>query len=1255
MRILAIRGENLASIPSFAVELDRGPLAATRIFAITGPTGAGKSTLLDTIALALYDRAPRLLHARDTGSGEPEVRGADPRAIMRRHAVEASAEVDFLGQDHVRYRARWEAWRARRRVDGRLQNQRLSLADLDHHTDLTGATKTETLGTIRERVGLSFDEFRRAVLLAQGDFAAFLEASAHERAELLERMTGSEIYARVSCAAHVRARAEAQALEALETRRDAIRVATVQERESLHAERATLEDNKRELDAEVAALQVELRWHETRARLQDELEKARRAREGVEAAWRDAEPERALVASRRAAGPLAGPLAALVDARARHDACRRTAAEARAAQGAAEHLAAEATSALLRAREEARTQKDRLSTARPEIDQARTLDARLMEARREQQEAEEQSAGRRAQWREAADRLEAARDAVEGAAARAAALDEWHQSRAELAAIARAWSKWETALHRAEEAVQARAEGRDRTAALASDVSALEEKAQVTKAQIASLEDKLARHREVHARAAADLDEHRAAAARSEVADAREILARRMEDLDRMRDLPKEARRLERRRGEAVGRLSRSKADAKRRRQEKRRLKAEVARLESALSVTRAALDEAEALRTLIARRSVLLAEGAPCPLCGATHHPLTADAPRPAKSSREKKKAAKLEGQLEEAKEQLAALRSSGDRAERERETARRIEEVGREIEEVRAEWTRRREQIAVVWVESPILARRNVRRLALELPEQPDEKHAVRAAAEVSKKLERERSALASHASLEDERDRKVERAKEKVERTRSEIVRRTHALETTRSELDRLRADHGDALRIEQELTARLAAIRSELVPSYPGVLDRLESEPAALRDELSEHVRELEQKQAEARDAAEATRNAEQVRALALARHDEALAALRAADDTRGAAEARTAGLAAERAVLTEGRSAADFERALEAAAERAADEVRTRQEAAETAGRAIASARAYTAAGEQAVVQAEQTLAATAEAFETAFAGTSFEGESEVAELLAMDEAAVDALERSIEAVREARLGAKTTERDGEERLEAHGPSPYGDRDLETATVSFRRREEAREKVVERGARVAERLEQDERARRELEALAPRIDARRKTVNLWSDLNALIGSADGKKLRTFAQGLTLDALVEQANLHLSQLRPRYRLRRVAARDMELEVIDGDLGDEVRATSTLSGGERFLVSLALALGLSSLSARQVRIDSLFVDEGFGSLDRDSLEAALETLDRLQSEGRTVGVISHIPEIAERIGYRVEVRPVGPGESEVKVVVE
>jgi len=174
-----------------------------------------------------------------------------------------------------------------------------------------------------------------------------------------------------------------------------------------------------------------------------------------------------------------------------------------------------------------------------------------------------------------------------------------------------------------------------------------------------------------------------------------------------------------------------------------------------------------------------------------------------------------------------------------------------------------------------------------------------------------------------------------------------------------------------------------------------------------------------------------------------------------------------------------------------------------------------------------------------------------------------------------------------------------------------------------------------------------------LEQARKEATVWQQLDALIGSADGKKFRKFAQSMTMELLLAHANGELASLAPRYLLQRVKAQDLELQVVDCDMGDEIRSTSSLSGGESFLVSLALALGLSSLASEKVRIESLFIDEGFGSLDPKTLETALSTLDSLQSAGRKVGLISHVPGLAERIGVQVLVERQGQGASTVRVV--
>lgn len=198
---------------------------------------------------------------------------------------------------------------------------------------------------------------------------------------------------------------------------------------------------------------------------------------------------------------------------------------------------------------------------------------------------------------------------------------------------------------------------------------------------------------------------------------------------------------------------------------------------------------------------------------------------------------------------------------------------------------------------------------------------------------------------------------------------------------------------------------------------------------------------------------------------------------------------------------------------------------------------------------------------------------------------------------------------------------------------------------------ELGALQAELAADDQRRRQSAEQMAA-LQARRDAARRWALLDDLIGARDGAKFKRYAQQFTLEVLIEYANEHLVHLARRYRLRR-GNEPLSLLVIDADLGDEVRSVHSLSGGETFLVSLALALGLASLSSQRLRVESLFIDEGFGSLDADTLNMAMEALDRLQAQGRRIGVISHVHDMAERIGVQVRVEPVGAGRSKVVVI--
>jgi len=171
-----------------------------------------------------------------------------------------------------------------------------------------------------------------------------------------------------------------------------------------------------------------------------------------------------------------------------------------------------------------------------------------------------------------------------------------------------------------------------------------------------------------------------------------------------------------------------------------------------------------------------------------------------------------------------------------------------------------------------------------------------------------------------------------------------------------------------------------------------------------------------------------------------------------------------------------------------------------------------------------------------------------------------------------------------------------------------------------------------------------------IDAQKRECSRWDRLHGLIGSADGKKYRNFAQGITFEMMVSQANIQLQKMTDRYLLIRDKEKPLELNVVDNWQAGETRSVKNLSGGESFIVSLSLALGLSKMASKKVRVDSLFLDEGFGTLDEESLETALEALAGLQQGGKLIGIISHVAALKDRIRTQISVKKVSGGKSRI-----
>jgi exonuclease SbcC len=1135
VKILAIRGKNLASLSGeFALDFETEPLKSSGLFAITGPTGAGKSTLLDALCLALFDATPRL----DTRGG-PEIGRAgdaerlpayDVRSLMSRGATDAMAQVDFVGRDDHRWRATWTVGRARGKKGGKVQKQNLSLVDLT--VDQTaGGTKTETLAAIEDKLGLTFDQFRKSVLLAQGDFADFLKANADERSLLLQRLTGAEIYERISVAAHRKAKEAKDRLRELEALRASVTVLSAEEREHLEAE------------AVAAAAEVEASGARERA-LEEVARRAKAAEESEE------------------------------EARSRATASLKAAGEAEAAGKRREStqnevVGATETLALATADLEAR---------KPEIEKARELDVRVSGAERALEEAKAAAAG-------ASGKLEDARKALvdregieRGLREEVGTLEAWlagHSAAKEVAA------RWEQADASLGELVRIAAERAATTKRHAEAIRALESASRTAAAAGAAV-DETRRQLTVATTARNEADAKLKGIPRAAHRERLDGLASREKNLAGLRDLFERATAAEKDRLLAVRNAAGAEEKAKTARTEETAAAARLGELALLLPEAKRALSLSESALSLEEQRAGLV-DGQPCPLCGATEHPwAVAGAPVPATVELQRKRVRELETEERSAvaaKHAAAATAAAeSEKAESERKRAAEREAQGAGLLD------RWREGASAEALPDSPLEEGVAELLQSRADAVRDEKAAVKAAVAEAEQIEAElgqhRKAAESLASQVEE----AQAAKEKADAAVREAEKRHDAEQAALQAHDEAAARE---IRQLQPILAGRPELKETVATAPERVRAALSSEAAAyeaysdLAEEKRVHLAAAEKETASARSA--------------VAPRAEQADAAQAEASSR---ETILVSLRAERLALLDGKSVAEVEekrRKLLAHCTWLLDEARKRDNDAATKHAA-------------AKAQAEGAAARAAEARTAA-------------------DAAAD------------RLRAGRTEAGLSEE------APIEDALAEARAALAEARERA-------DARRAARLSDDE-ARTRQTGLEGEIAAHERSSKVWLELDDLLGSQDGKKFRIFVQSLTLEALVEAANHHLRDLARRYRLERVPGTDMDLQMVDAVLGDERRSVQSLSGGETFLVSLALALGLSSLATQRTRVETLFVDEGFGSLDADTLAKALAALEALQVSGRRVGIISHVAVLAENIGTRVTVTPRGAGRSAVSVV--
>lgn len=1247
MRILAIRGANLASLADeFEIDLRAEPLASAGLFAITGDTGAGKSTILDALCLALYGQFPRVSIDKLESVRDPsgrDITAKDARAILRRGAAQGYAEVDFLGQDGKQYRARWEVRRARGKADGNLQNAERRLDSLEDGSSIATGQK-DVSQAVEARTELTFAQFRRTVLLAQGEFDAFLLAAENERAELLEKITGTEIYGRISEQVNSGTKERANETKALEQRRADIGLMEEDVRTKLESELAERSALSESQSVQLKDLTERLKHAE---RLKDARAQAHNAETGLAAAKQrldEARDDIARLERLDAAEPLRAKAEAERLSERKLAEARRHAELCEVAVRQSEQNAASAARTLKEASEASTKADADVEKFTPLWREAEQADSQIANAASELEAAQAAVAQDQRQADACAsdhEKIEVQRSGLNEQLAQTLNELETRSTHALLA------DRLEDITSRIDD----RAELRRREAVAKKELfSATEEDARL-QPLIAAAEEEVAAYASRRSQISAQLNELREALSQIDETSLSEHDARLRDGLELLR----QAREIARQHSDAAATVS--EADVLRLAQEKalaeasdmiRQAQAQHADWLARRSEVSGLFELAEKAQSqhAVALRSALIT-GQPCPVCGGLDHPYSEPGhPEGEMVAQMRARRAELDQAIAATAKDITTWQGAEERARAQCEVAaRRGEDATARCLDAQNKFEALAPQLSQFCV---------AENLPLPIGPGIDAKAAsaldgLKADAEAIQRGLRE--PLAQAVSLRGEADalqKTLDEISEDSERVAAQIQKDRDAKASVRAKCGQLETQLAS-------LAEQLASIARELTPylSTAGLaLDDLDRDSLAAQ----QHVADLATSYAKLRDA-RASLDAEQQKLEMSQREihlgwEKAKASLGSSLLAQSQREQRLQEAKTARASMLGGEATDTHRARFTQAAKEAQVALSAAQAAHSEADKKLELSKALLDGALRAIDASVQDFATAQEVFANAISVAAM-NRDEIYALLAIPQEERELLRSQINALQtkltEATI-ALTHRRQEVERLQ-------GEREEETDLVALTEAVTTLNAEIEdirnRVAAIQAELKQDNQARASAADIGRQLEAAREELEIWRRVDDAIGSADGNKFRRFAQGVTLDQLVQLANVQISELNPRYQLARATTSDLALHVIDRDMGDEVRSLRSLSGGERFLVSLGLALALSGLEGRQSFVDTLFIDEGFGALDAETLDMAIDALETLQGHGRKVGVITHVAAMVDRIAVQIRVEKRGGGRGVVRVV--
>ena len=1215
MQILKLSFENINSLKGAWTIDFQAPDFRSGIFAIVGPTGSGKTTILDAICLALYGHTPRIGSITQNAN-----------EVMNRDCDSCRSSLEFQTLSG-RYRATWSQ-KKQKNFDktgkyGQVVSTMEKFEDGCWIPITDGSKVTSKKQEVQKIIGLSFDQFKRSVMLSQGDFAAFLKSKPNERAQTLEQITGTQIYSLLSTKVYDLAEEQKKLFEdkqrevELSPVLDDAVVLTKQEQLKGITEEAKV------LETQISKIEKESRWISETAELRNQFLRVKAELERLKENRNEFFRKENVVRLAEHAQNILPIFNTLIDKQSlREDSIKE--------KSAAENELVNATKSLkekdfnFKAAEEALNNENLQKPKKLALfSQIEFLDAEISPLIKSSRLAQEEKIKLENETADCKDHLNKAKEDIRK-------LEEDREKRD----LERKEDiKGAFLYQRKDELRDCKITAETLSAALADAEGKADKASETVKSQEKEAEALRIRKEKIASVIEADKVLLKEAEKRlSEILDGKTLDELTQEQLSFSEQIPLL---------EAVKSALKAVCDQKE----------EIVRQEDVMQRDSAELDNwsskkegyEKEIQSLTSRQEELealvqideltkvraeLKEGEPCPVCGSLEHPFSANLPPEVATAKER---------LAVVKEESTDLQKNQKEADRKIDVLKdRILVSEKRLKELRKNLDLAEEELTLKCGRAG-LTREGVTEEAAAVLITKKESLLI----DIKKRIAKARDAESKAAA-----------AKEKIAGTTEELHRAEMVFSNAQTKFESAKSLLAQAQTGREKARTELEQFWRKTAKEYGSVItdgELFAHNPelfkrwiakAAKYEELLESCREIENSLAIKKGTLPGlVESVERLEKSSREKSDQA-AELQTELKTKQLQRDKLFGT---KLVEIERKA---YERLLSQLAE-AKDQAYENLSKARSV-QAAAEQRLKTA--EQRSAEAEKNLLSAKTEWTDALKKEKFESEEDWRRAR-LDSEAINALHKEITAYKAQSRSAADRFSEADKKLAEKESQKLTDKSLEVLEAEKREASAEKEKLLEQKGELQKELKTDEEARIKRAGIEDELKKLKHQVAVWDRLNTLVGSSSGDKYRRYVQSLVLLTLLKNANVELTKLHSRYRLAKGGG-DMEIKVIDSDLADQERPTDNLSGGETFIVSLALALGLAQMASNNVRIDSLFLDEGFGTLDDDSLEKALNALSSLNAQGKTVGLISHVDQIKERIPSKIVVkRSAQPGVSRLE----